>query len=200
MFSPSTATPARSPRSKGEWPSGSVCEKKFRSRMSALKARAMAASPSSATSAPQPAAARSWFTSVSTWPSVLGSAVGAGAAAGTDALVCGAEDEEGDDEEGDDEERGDEERDDEGDEEDEGVTFPVLAGADGEGSALEDSAVEDSAVEVSAVEVSAGTSVAGTSPALSGAASRVSGDVPADADGLPAPSTPHCTTSDRSAR
>src|SRR3954469_12708296 len=166
MFSPSTATPARSPRSKGEWPSGSVCEKKFRSRISALKARATAASPSSATSAPQPAAARSWFTSVSTWPSVLGSAVGAGAAAGTDALVCGAEDEEGDDEEGD-----DEERDDEGDEEDEGGTFPVLAGADGE-----DSDVEDSDVEVSAVEVSAGTSVAGTSPALSGAASRVSGD------------------------
>src|SRR3954452_25605054 len=85
MFSASTVTPARSPRSNGDRPSGSVCEKKCRSRMSALKARASAARPGSAETAPQPAAARCWFTSASTWPSALGSAGAAAATGGAEA-------------------------------------------------------------------------------------------------------------------
>src|SRR4051794_35087520 len=89
MFSPITVTPARVPRSNGSRPSGSVCEKKPRSRMSALNARASEASPLSAVTAPQPAAARCWFTSARTWPSALVSATpAAGAAAAT--LVFGA--------------------------------------------------------------------------------------------------------------
>src|SRR4051794_23313382 len=88
MFSPSTVTPARSPRSNGERPSGSVCEKKPRSRMSPLNARATEASPSSAETAPQPAAARCWFTSARICPSALASAAPAAGAA-TDALVSG---------------------------------------------------------------------------------------------------------------
>src|SRR3954452_13223478 len=116
MFSASTVTPARSPRSNGERPSGSVCAKKPRSRMSALNARATPASPSSAERASQPAAARSWFTSVSTWPSALGSGADAGEGAGTDSLVSGA-----------------------GDDGDDGaVVSSVVAGADdGEDSAVE---------------------------------------------------------------
>src|SRR3954451_3950655 len=177
MFSASTVTPARSPRSNGDRPSGSVCEKKCRSRMSALKARASAARPGSAETAPQPAAARCWFTSASTWPSALGSAGAAAATGGAEAADEGLV---------------------------EALGGPpvealvkVLVEACGAGSWDDD---EDAvAVSCSSVVVSGAAAVggAGCAPGASVVVDR--GGVAADgvAVAAGAPSTSHCTTLER---